>query len=160
MENEKLDIPPYKPVSYSLNNDVISIYNFRQAAFYWLNGLAPLDIYSSRHYATDEPIIIFVFRRSDTKKSGIMDAWNEHSKNGTIKFKCTVQKFPKSENIVWIVNFKQAKFYCANGLEALEIRPSIDKRTSEPIIAFAFDRLETQTSGVYDAWCKNNQTLE
>ena len=48
-------------------HDAIRIVNPKQAAFYWSNGLKPLTIYPSKDYTTDEPILVFVFKKSETK---------------------------------------------------------------------------------------------
>ena len=54
-------------------NDNIIIVNPKQAAFYWEEkGIQPVHIYSSRDINTNEPIIVFVFKKSATKK-----AWAE-----------------------------------------------------------------------------------
>lgn len=48
--------------------DSVRIINPKQAAFYWSKGIQPLTIYPSRDYTTDEPILAFVFKRSETKE--------------------------------------------------------------------------------------------
>ena len=53
--------------------DLIKIVNSTQAAFYWLNGLAPLDSYPSRDFKTKKPVMVFVFRRNETKE--LFDLW-------------------------------------------------------------------------------------
>lgn len=51
----------------SINLDkYIPILNPKQAAFYWSQGVKPIDIYPSVSSNTNEPIIIFVFSRNDT----------------------------------------------------------------------------------------------
>ena len=51
----------------SINLDKhIPIVNPKQAAFYWYNGVKPIDIYPGISSNTNEPIIIFVFSRNDT----------------------------------------------------------------------------------------------
>lgn len=49
-------------------SDSIRIINPKQAAFYWSKGLQPLTIYPSKDYKTDEPILAFIFKRSETKE--------------------------------------------------------------------------------------------
>ncbi len=49
-------------------NDAIRIVNPKQAAFYWHRGLQPISIYPSKDYVTDDPIIVFIFKKSDTKE--------------------------------------------------------------------------------------------
>ena len=46
----------------------IRVLNPKQAAFYWSQGIEPLDIYISRNFETNEPKIVFVFSREDTKE--------------------------------------------------------------------------------------------
>ena len=52
---------------------MIKIVNATQAAFYWLNGCPPLDNYPSRDHKTNKPIMVYVFRRSETKD--LFDLW-------------------------------------------------------------------------------------
>lgn len=48
-------------------DDNIIIVNPKQAAFYWEEkGIQPVHIYPSRDNNTGVPIIVFVFKRSDT----------------------------------------------------------------------------------------------
>ena len=56
----------------------IRVLNPRQACFYWANGVEPLDIYLSRNFETNEPRIVFVFSREDTKP--LYDKWLEEQK--------------------------------------------------------------------------------
>lgn len=59
-------------------DDNIIILNPKQAAFYWEEkGIVPMRIYSSRDRKTNEPIIIFVF-----KKSATQEAWKEWKSRG------------------------------------------------------------------------------
>jgi len=51
----------------------IRILNPLQAAVYWNNGLIPLDIYPSKDFKTQKPIIIYVFDKEATKE--IWDIW-------------------------------------------------------------------------------------
>ena len=44
----------------------IPIVNPKQAAFYWHNGVKPIDIYPSEDPHTSTPIIVFVFKRDET----------------------------------------------------------------------------------------------
>jgi len=45
----------------------VRLLNQKQAAFYWANGVEPLDIYLSRNFETGEPRIVYIFSREDTK---------------------------------------------------------------------------------------------
>ena len=45
----------------------VRLLNPKQAAFYWANGVEPLDIYISRNFVTEEPCIVYIFSREDTK---------------------------------------------------------------------------------------------
>lgn len=47
--------------------DAIRIVNPKQAAFYWGRGLQPISIYPSKDYVTEEPILVFIFKKSATK---------------------------------------------------------------------------------------------
>lgn len=54
-------------------DDNIIIVNPKQAAFYWEEkNIAPVHVYPSRDKNTNDPIIIFVFKRSETQ-----DAYKE-----------------------------------------------------------------------------------
>jgi hypothetical protein len=46
----------------------VRLLNHRQAAFYWANGVEPLDIYLSKNFETGEPRIVYIFSREDTKE--------------------------------------------------------------------------------------------
>ena len=48
--------------------DSIRIVNPKQAAFYWSKGLQPISIYPSRDYVTNDPVLVFIFKKSDTKE--------------------------------------------------------------------------------------------
>ena len=57
-------------------SDAIRILDPFQATLYWSNGIEPLDIYPSRHYATNKPLLVFVFNRAETKD--VFDKWCKH----------------------------------------------------------------------------------
>lgn len=57
------------------SKDSIRIINQKQAAFYWGNGCDLLDIYLSKNYETNEPLIVYIFNRQETIDSGVYDAW-------------------------------------------------------------------------------------
>lgn len=57
-------------------SEAIRILDPNQAALYWANGIIPLDIYSSRDYKTNKALIVYVFRRCETKK--VFDLWCKH----------------------------------------------------------------------------------
>lgn len=54
-------------------SESIRIINPNQAILYWLNHVEPLDIYPSRDYNTNKPIIVFVFNKNETKE--VFDLW-------------------------------------------------------------------------------------
>ena len=61
----------------------IRVLNQKQAAFYWSNGVEPLDIYLSKSFETGEPRIVYVFSREDTKE--LYERWlasNKEASNG------------------------------------------------------------------------------
>lgn len=64
----------YKSKAYKIS-DAIRILNPKQAAFYWSNHVEPLDIYLSKNFTTNEPVIVYIFSRSQTVDSGVYDAW-------------------------------------------------------------------------------------
>lgn len=61
---------------YDINN-VVRIVKYWQAAFYWENGLEPIDIYPSKDIKTGEPIIVFIFDREASQ--ALFYAWRNHS---------------------------------------------------------------------------------
>lgn len=63
------------------DDDNIRILNPKQAAFYWHNRLEPLDIYPSTTFDTGEPVIVYVFSRSQTQETGLYNEWVERKKN-------------------------------------------------------------------------------
>ncbi len=56
--------------------DAIRILDPKQAALYWNNHVEPLDIYPSRDYKTNKALIVFVFKRDETKE--VFDLWCKH----------------------------------------------------------------------------------
>lgn len=71
MEN----VTGYSGISYNTSNTV-RIVNMAQAAAYWANGIAPLDIYPSRDYKTNKPIMVCVFDK--LASSAYYDLWSQH----------------------------------------------------------------------------------
>ena len=65
-------IPSFIPKPYAAS-DAIRILNTAQAAFYWADGVQPVDIYSSKNRKTGEPCIVYVFLRDEQQDS--YDAW-------------------------------------------------------------------------------------
>lgn len=61
----------------------------------------------------------------------------------------------ETKDAIRILNPKQAAFYWGNGCPLLDIYISKDYKTGEPVIVYIFNRDETQSSGAYDAWCRN-----
>lgn len=57
------------------DSDTIRILNPKQAAFYWVKGIEPLDIYPGAAFDTGEPVVIYVFSRSQTQETGVYDEW-------------------------------------------------------------------------------------
>ena len=57
-------------------NEAIRILDPMQAALYWVNGVTPLDIFPSRDYNTNKALIVYVFRKSETKE--VFDKWCNH----------------------------------------------------------------------------------
>ena len=53
--------------------DCVKILNPFQAALYWCNGVEPVEIYPSRDYETGKPLIVYVFKKSETKE--VFDLW-------------------------------------------------------------------------------------
>lgn len=53
--------------------EAIFIVNPTQAAFYMENDLMPIDMYSSKDYKTQKPIVVFAFNREKTKP--LFDKW-------------------------------------------------------------------------------------
>lgn len=56
-------------------------------------------------------------------------------------------------DVVRIVNFRQSAAYMAHGAELLDIYPSKDFKTNEPLLVYIFDR--KATTSLYDLWCKH-----
>lgn len=54
-------------------NDCVRIVNMRQAATYILNGVELLDVYASRDFKTNEPIMVTIFDRKESKEA--YDKW-------------------------------------------------------------------------------------
>lgn len=56
--------------------DVVRIINYKQAAAYLSHGAELIDIYPSRDFTTDEPLIVYIFNRKDTAE--LYDLWCKH----------------------------------------------------------------------------------
>lgn len=56
-------------------SDTIRLVNVKQSCFYWENGCIPLDVYLSKDYKTQKPMLVFVFNREETQTTGVYDAW-------------------------------------------------------------------------------------
>ena len=65
----------FRNKQYKGIGDAIRILNQKQAAFYWNNGIEPLDIYPSTDFNSGESVIVFVFSRSKTQETGLYDEW-------------------------------------------------------------------------------------
>lgn len=55
--------------------DAICILNPLQAAFYWINGVEPVDIYPSIDFKTHKPVVVYVFSKIATQNSGVYNEW-------------------------------------------------------------------------------------
>lgn len=53
--------------------DVVRILNVKQATLYIANGAQLLDIYASKDFRTNEPVLVFIFNRLATLP--LYDAW-------------------------------------------------------------------------------------
>ena len=51
------------------NKDVVRIYNPKQRDLYLMNGIMPKDIYTSIDEKTDEKILIYIFKKDDTREA-------------------------------------------------------------------------------------------
>lgn len=66
---------------YDMFDDVITIINPSQAAYYVDKGLCILDVRLGNDRSTGHPILLFLFKKSDTKE--IFDEWCKRGeKNG------------------------------------------------------------------------------
>ena len=54
-------------------SDVVRILNPRQATLYIANGAELLDIYASKDFKTNDPLLVFIFNRQAT--TPLYDAW-------------------------------------------------------------------------------------
>ena len=64
---------------YDLFDDVITIVNPLQAAFYVDRGLDILDVRLGNDRTTGHPILLYLFKRSETKEA--FDEWCKREKN-------------------------------------------------------------------------------
>ena len=55
------------------SKDIVRIINPRQIALYWLNGLSPLDVYPSREFKDNKPILVAIFDKEKSDK--LYDRW-------------------------------------------------------------------------------------
>lgn len=60
--------------NYGENVDAIRILNPRQAAFYWGNGLVPIDSYVGKD-RYGEFVVIYIFDRQATIDTGVYSEW-------------------------------------------------------------------------------------
>lgn len=57
-------------------SDVVRILNGQQAATYVAHGAQLLDVYGSRNFNTNEPVLVYIFDRRET--SELYDLWCKH----------------------------------------------------------------------------------
>lgn len=57
-------------------SDVIRLVNYKQVSEYLLHGAELLDIYASRNFKTNEPMLVYIFSRKDTLR--LYDLWCKH----------------------------------------------------------------------------------
>lgn len=55
--------------------DTIRILNIKQSCYYWENGCKPLDVYLSKDYNSQQPVLVFIFDRKETQDTGVYDSW-------------------------------------------------------------------------------------
>lgn len=60
-------------------SDVVRIVNQTQATMYMVHGAELLDIYPSRDFKTNKPMMVYIFNRVATMK--LYDAWCKHELN-------------------------------------------------------------------------------
>jgi hypothetical protein len=58
-------------------NEVVRIVNQLQAASYMAHGAELLDIYCSRDFKTNRPMMVYIFNRAAT--TPLYDAWCNHT---------------------------------------------------------------------------------
>ena len=51
------------------NRDVVRIFNPKQRDLYLMNGIMPIDIYTSVDNKTDEKILVYIFLKEDTREA-------------------------------------------------------------------------------------------
>lgn len=56
--------------------DMIRIVNSKQAAAYILHGAKLYDLYATKDYNTNEPILVFLFSKRETKE--LYNLWLKH----------------------------------------------------------------------------------
>ncbi len=56
--------------------EMVRIVNPKQAAAFWINGAKLYDIYPSRHFETNEPMVVYLFKRSECTE--LYDKWCKH----------------------------------------------------------------------------------
>ena len=49
------------------NRDVVRIFNPKQRDLYLMNGIMPIDIYTSVDTKTDDKILVYIFLKEDTR---------------------------------------------------------------------------------------------
>ena len=62
--------------NYYYPDECVRVVNQLQAASYWINGCAPVDIYPSRDLRTGQAIIVYVFNREKSKP--LYEKWNNY----------------------------------------------------------------------------------
>lgn len=60
-------------------NKSIRIINMQQLAAYMANGIELLDLYASRDYTTNKPILVGIVDREESKE--LYDLWCKHELN-------------------------------------------------------------------------------
>ncbi len=69
----------------------------------------------------------------------------------------TGEKYDLFDDVIRILNARQAAFYVSKGVKILDVYLSSDQKTGEPVLVFLFKR--SATKDAYDEWCKRKEEL-
>lgn len=127
--------------------DSIRIVNPKQILFYLCKGITIQDVFPSKQYDSGNEALVFSVDKGETREAYAQ--WQATSQIDPAILD-GVELVEKGPGEVRILNLRQVIFYLSNGARLLGVYPMKDRYTSDPVLAFAFNKQETMD--VYEKW--------
>lgn len=135
-------------------DECVRIINMKQALFYITNGVPILDIYPSLNYQSQKQVLVFIVDRQESKP--IYNQWIQLK--DTKELVCNIVSSNEFDpKFVKILNVQQVIFYLNHKAKLLEVAPVEEMKSKDCVLAFIFDRNETEE--IYKLWQKQKENL-